>query len=174
MSLVALIFALFLGLYLLFTFRLWWENAPYVPTPSQAVEIMIREAELKEGMIVMDLGCGNGQLLFQAAKAKPLLALGYELFLPLYLLAKLKSFFYFSPGKVKIFFQNFWQQDLGRADIIFCYLLPRPMARLEKKFLKEAKRGAKLISYAFALPHLQPQKVIQKEGLGPIYLYIKD
>ena len=42
--------------------------APYSPTPSDVVERMLTLAEVKQGDVVYDLGCGDGRIPIAAAK----------------------------------------------------------------------------------------------------------
>ena len=50
--------------------------APFVTTPKKTVRAMIALAAIRPGEIVMDLGCGDGRLVFAAAK-KGAIATGF-------------------------------------------------------------------------------------------------
>src|SRR6201995_1927656 len=41
---------------------------PFVPTPEQAVEAMLKLADVKSTDVVYDLGCGDGRIVVAAAK----------------------------------------------------------------------------------------------------------
>src|SRR5437868_2300436 len=43
-------------------------DVPYVPTTEQAVEAMLKLADVKKSDIVYDLGCGDGRIVIAAAK----------------------------------------------------------------------------------------------------------
>lgn len=155
------------------TFYAWVLGVPTVYTPKKAVSLMVREANLKDGQIIYDLGAGNGRILFEAAKKKKVFALGYELFWPVYFWTKVKNLFISKKGKVKILFSDFWLADFKNVNVIFCFLMPKAMQKVGEKFKKEVKRDAKLISYCFKVDNLKPQKVIKLEGIAPIYVYVK-
>lgn len=44
--------------------------APYVPTPPEVVEQMIRLADVQPADMVYDLGCGDGRLAIAAAASR--------------------------------------------------------------------------------------------------------
>src|SRR5437660_6831230 len=43
-------------------------DVPYVPTTEQAVEAMLKLADVKKTDVVYDLGCGDGRIVISAAK----------------------------------------------------------------------------------------------------------
>lgn len=149
-------------------------GAPFVPTPMKAVEKMLRIARLKKGEKVYDIGCGDGRIVYLAAKKFGADATGFELSPFVYLLARVRHFFWKSGAKVK--FANFKTRDLSDADVIFCYLLPETLARLETKLSRELKPGARIISYAFPISPWKEIKKHQRDAanhIGPIWEYRK-
>ena len=80
-----------------------------------------------------------------------------------------------AKADVKIFRKNFFQADLSKADVVFCYLFPEVMAKLEPKFTQELKSGSRVVSYAFKLPTKVADKVVitndDNTELGKIYVY---
>jgi hypothetical protein len=69
--------------------------------------------------------------------------------------------------------KNFYNQDLSKADIFFCFLTPKAMLKLSAKFESELKPGTRIISYAFSIPGWSPEKIIFNNMPGKIYCYIK-
>lgn len=133
-------------------------GVPFVSLPQTDWLKMCEVAELKPGQLVYDLGCGKANLLTTAAKNFRVKGIGYELSLWPYLWGKWRI--WRTGTDVEILMQNFFKADLSKADIVFTYLFPEIMVRLEEKFLKELKPGTKVVSYAFTLPNVKPVKVV--------------
>lgn len=149
-------------------------GAPFVPTPMKAVEKMLKIGKLKKGDKVYDIGCGDGRVVYMAAKKYGADATGFELSPFIYMLARIRHLFWRSKAKVK--FANFKSKDLSDADVIFCYLLPDTLTKLEPKLSRELKPGARVISYAFPMAPWQEVKKHPRDdanSLGPIWEYVK-
>jgi len=134
------------------------KGVPFVSTPRYDLEKICDAADLKPGEKIFDLGCGKANLLTVAANKFHAQGVGYELSLwPCFwgwLRVKL------SRADVTLKMQNFLKADLSSADVVFCYLFPEVMDKLEEKFKTELKPGARVISYTFQLPHIQPIKMV--------------
>lgn len=147
--------------------------APFVPSKNKIVKQMIEAAELKDGDRVYDLGCGDGRLLRESRKAKDVEAIGIEASWLVSLLARLIRVF--SKVKYKIIHGNFFESRLDEADVVFCYLFPNVMLKLQPKFESELKEGARVISHSFPIKAWQPVRTIQTKADKPknflIYVY---
>jgi len=140
-------------------------SGPFVPSARKRTQSMLRLAGIKSDDIVYDLGFGDGRLIFAASKeAKS--AIGYELSIPLYLFGIIRKVL--SRSRVKIRYGNIWRQDYRSADVIFCYLLPKAMARFYQEVWPTLKPGTRVISNAFAIHEIKPIKIDEK-----VYLYQK-
>lgn len=140
------------------------KGPPYVPTTGKTFKKMLEWGEIKKGQKVYDIGCGDGRFVFAAAD-KGAKAVGYELSLPVYILAKIRSWSH--PGS-SIEMKNFWKQDYKDADVIFCFLLMGVMDEFEKVIWPQLKPGTRVISHAFRMHGLKPAKQEQQA-----LLYIK-
>lgn len=125
---------------------------------------MLDLADLKKTDVAYDLGCGDGRLVFWAAKFCKK-AIGYELSIPLFLFGKIRELF--NGKNAQICYGNIWKQDYNDANVIFCYLLPKAMKQFYKEVWPKLKPGTKVISNAFQIHEVKPTK---KEG--KVYLYI--
>lgn len=149
-------------------------GAPFVPTPMEAVEKMLKTADLKEGDKVFDIGCGDGRMVYLAAKKYKANATGYELSPIVYALARIRKLFWGS--KAKIVFGNFKTKNFKDADVIMCYLLPETLARLQEKLDKELKKGARVVSYAFPIGSWKAHQRVERDpekNIAPIWVYQK-
>lgn len=124
----------------------------FVPTPMKIVRRMIEKARLKRGEKIYDLGCGDGRIVFLAAR-QGAIAVGYERSLLTYLVAKIGSLFVTNSS---IRFADFWKQDFRDADVIFCYLLTKSMDKFYRTIWPTLKPGTRVISHAFTMKELTP------------------
>ncbi|RJO62274.1 hypothetical protein C4544_00290 [candidate division WS5 bacterium] len=140
-------------------------SAPYVPTLKKNADTMIKLAEIKPGKKVYDLGAGDGKLVIKAAQ-KGASAIGYEISFALFIFFWLKKAIVRNKGKV--YWGNIWRKDLSEADVVLCFLMPRAMARFERDKYSTMKKGSRLVSNIFPLPHVKPNK-----SENNVYVYIK-
>jgi hypothetical protein len=138
---VILIFICFAGV-LLF-------GAPYLPTLKPQIDTLFELSGIKSGETMIELGCGDGRVLVEAAK-KGIIGIGYELNPILVVYAKIKTRKY--SNLVTIKWANFWSTDWPKADFVFTFLLDRYMAKLDKKLLNYKYRPVTLITFAFEVP----------------------
>lgn len=148
-------------------------GVPFISTNKKDFKAILQAVELKPKETLYDLGCGKAHLLIYASKYFGAKGIGYELTLWPYLWAKLKI--YLTKTSVDILRQNFFKADLTKADVVFCYLFPEVMAKLESKFGEELKSGSRVVSYAFKLPNRYADKIVitndDNTELGKIYVY---
>lgn len=48
--------------------EIYFSQVPYVPTPEDVVEGMLKIAKVNSGDMLYDLGCGDGRIVVTAAK----------------------------------------------------------------------------------------------------------
>jgi len=135
----------------LFSFVVFF-GAPYVPTMKAQRRAALKLLDLQAGQTLYDLGCGDGQLLVEAAK-QGIKSVGFELNPLLVLVAKARSLQHRSLIRVR--WANFWRADLSAADGLFVFLIGHYMAKLDRKLSRETLKPIKLASVAFKIPGRQ-------------------
>ena len=140
-------------------------GAIFFPTKKKLIGKAIRLAKINKSDEVVDLGSGDGRFLFEACQFCKYV-IGYEIHPGLVLYSKVKILLN-GYKNVSVFFKDFWSVDLSKYDVIFVFLYPSKMKRLEDKIINEVTSGTRVISYAFELPNLK-HKSKTKDGL---YLY---
>lgn len=148
------------------------KGAPWVPTPMARAKHMLEVAKIKPGEKVYDLGCGDGRLVYLAAKNYQADAIGFELSPIVYLIAKLRQLLW--QSKAKILFKDFRKVNISDANVILCYLLPDTLKVFREKFERELKKGTRIISYAFRIGDWEPIMKLEKvpeKNLGTVWVY---
>ncbi len=146
-------------------------GAPIIVTPKSSLREALKYCKVKKGDTFYDLGSGTGRSLILAQKEFGMKALGFELSPILFLISKVNLFL--NRQKIKIKIRNFYNSDLSKANLIFCFLTSKAMEKLVPKFEKELKKGTKIISYSFKLMNWNPIKIIHTDNPGKIYIYEK-
>jgi hypothetical protein len=137
----------------------------YAPSPPEAVDAMLKLAEVRPGEVLFDLGSGDGQICVAAAKKYGAWAFGYEIQEEL-VKASLENV---KNNKVEhlvtIERRDIFKLDLSGADVITLYLLPLLNAKLIPQ-LEKMKPGSRIVSLDFDMCDVvEPDKVIEV-GLG--------
>jgi SAM-dependent methyltransferase len=139
-------------------------DVPYVPTSEQAVQAMLKLADVKKNDIVYDLGCGDGRIVIAAAKTYGAHGVGIDL----------------NPQRVKEANENakkagveslvrFEENDLFKSDfhqatVVTLFLLPEVNLRLRPKLLKDLKPGTRIVSNTFDMEDWKPDKEMTVDG----------
>ena len=158
---------IFFALFIVFLCIAFLTGGPYVPSRKSSVASMIRLAGIRKGSRVIDVGSGDGRVLFAAADSGAI-ASGYEINPFLVWYTNVLAFMRGKSGYVHASWKDLWKAQFSDADIIFVYLIPWKMADLEKKLRKEAKRGTLVISNSFVFPKW---KMIGSDPEHHVYAY---
>lgn len=145
-------------------------GGPFVPTPMPAVHKVLKAAGIKKGDKVYDIGAGDGRFIHFASKDYGAKSTGFELDPFVYFISKIRQQLWGWQGKM--IRGNFLKHSIKDADIVLCYMLPNTLAKFQKKFDKELKKGTKVVSYAFHIGDWKPKKIIPKDGkVSKIFVY---
>lgn len=158
-----LIFALLLIILstILFFLAPFFSLIPFVPVRKESLSEIISALELKNRSVLYDLGCGDGRILFAAAKRNPHIScIGIEIAPFPFLLAKIKKILSASKN-IQILYGDFRKISVSPASHVFVYLLPEALNDLLPKFEKELKSGSKVVSCDFRFSKREPNKVLE-------------
>ena len=145
-----------------FTFVLLF-GAPFLPTLTPQITVALDLLDLKPGDTMLELGCGDGRVLLAAAH-RGLHVVGYELNPIMALVAWVRTRRYRS--QVQVVWADFWSISWPPAQGIFGFILPKYMAKLDKKITRYVCRPLRVASFAFAIPNKQPLRTDRG-----VYLY---
>ena len=123
-------------------------HSPYVPTADATTTAILNHARLKPGSAFLDLGAGSGCVVAIAQNKFRLKAIGYEVNPILCIYARLRY-------HVTLICTNFFTEPWPQTDIIYIYLFPKLIVKLEHKILTECNKETIIISYSFPLLFLE-------------------
>lgn len=114
----------------------------------------------EKGSIFIDLGCGLGGVVATVAARNPdARVIGVETAPLSFIIAWLRMAIV-GPRNAEIQFQSIWTTDVSEADLVYAFLSPAPMQRLNDKLSAEMKSGSLLISNSFAIPGRAPDEIV--------------
>ena len=144
---------------LLCLFGLSWfsgTDAPYVPTQTDSLELVLKWCGVK-GKKFWELGSGDGRVVFAAARLGAD-GVGVEQSLLRVLYSRYKA------KKLKLncdfIHDNIFNINYSKADVVYIYLLPKAVFKLETKLQKELKANSQIITQRFHFKTLKPYKKI--------------
>jgi predicted RNA methylase len=163
------VFLIIVLLFLILFFFGGFFGVIWLPTRKREYEQIANLIDLNPDKIFFDLGSGTGDLLFYLSKKYGIKCVGIEVSPIFYLYSKIKSIF---NKRVKIYFGDFFKYDLSDADIIYVFLHPKLLSRLEEKISKEIKKETSVIISCWPIKNREALKIVEKECREPYYLYL--
>ncbi len=148
-------------------------DAPYVPTKMDKIREILKLAGVKKGRKFYELGSGDGRVVFEAAKLGAE-SIGIEQSWLRVLYSKFKAASHSSThstslsvdpehvegssGNTKFCHGDIFSKTYSDADIIYIYLLPVGVKKLESKLRQELNKGAVVITQTYHFPNWKPFK----------------
>ncbi len=173
--LLILLLALQLGiLFVLSSFAVTlFFGSPWVPTHPARARKMLAFADLQPGETVLDLGSGDGAILFCAVEEfRAFHAIGYEINPVLIAMAKIRAKLRKLSDQVTTVRGNIFTDKFPHADVITTFLIPSTMKKLRSR-LAAMPAETRIISRGFKIPGVTPTK--KQEGPDEwLYLYKPD
>ncbi len=128
----------------------------FVPTPMRVVHRMLQLAEIEPGQTVYDLGCGDGRILITAVRKYGARGIGIDIDPERIEKARVRARRFLDHITFRS--ENVFTTDLRRAAVVTIYLLPALNRKLMPQLVK-LRPGARVVTHAFALPGVKPDKV---------------
>ncbi len=133
-------------------------DVPFVPTPMEVVDEMLRLAGVKSGDVLYDLGCGEGRIVIAAAKRFGIKAVGIDIDPVRITESNANAAAAGVVGKVKFIQENLFEADFRDATVVTMYLLTSVNRRLRPKLLAELRPGTRLVSHSFDMGDWSPDQ----------------
>ena len=145
-------------------------HAPYVETPPDVVNAMLKLAHHKRGDVVYDLGCGDGRIVIAAAKKYGCRGIGIDINPDRVRQAEANAQQEGVAGLVAFRTEDVNNADFSEATILTLYLLPDINLRLRPKLKCELRPGTRIISHSFDMGDWKPKRM-QIIGSEKIFLW---
>jgi cyclopropane fatty-acyl-phospholipid synthase-like methyltransferase len=146
-------------------------DVPYVPTPQEVVDGMLKLANVKANDFVIDLGCGDGRIVVTAAKDFGARGMGYDLNPTRISEANENAAKAGVKDKVKFVEKNLFDADIKQATVVTLYLLPQVNQKLKPRLLSELRPGTRVVSHAFDMGDWKPKETREVNGRR-MYLWV--
>jgi SAM-dependent methyltransferase len=159
-----------------------WDDGttPYVQSPAEVVDRMLRLAAPRPGEYLIDLGSGDGRIVVEAAKRYGARGLGVDLEPRLVKLATDNARKAGVESLARFEVKDFFELDFSGADIISAYLLPEVNLKLMPKLLK-MKPGTRIVTHDYDMGAWPADEMIElpvaEKLVGPlgrskVYLFV--
>jgi SAM-dependent methyltransferase len=153
----------FIALGLIFTALMglsWFAgtDAPYVATAQEKIADLLKSSKLKKGTTFYELGSGDGRLVLEAAK-QGAESYGVEQSWLRVWYSRYQAWKQNLPN-AHFFHGNLFDRAYFPADVVFIYLLPHGVNKLEAKLKQELKKNSIVITQAFHFPNWKPYKKV--------------
>ncbi|XP_076241922.1 ATP synthase subunit C lysine N-methyltransferase [Calliopsis andreniformis] len=141
---------------------------PYVPATTEQVDNIFKALTGRSGSLI-DLGSGDGRIVFEAAKTG-FKAYGIELNPWLVWYSKLKALSTGLSSQTTFIKQNLWKHNLSKYDNIVLFGVDQMMPDIEKKILTELQKECFVVTCRFPLPNMRAINKVG-EGLDTVWIY---
>jgi ubiquinone/menaquinone biosynthesis C-methylase UbiE len=133
-------------------------DVPYVPTPYEVVNEMLKMADVGKNDILYDLGCGDGRIVITAAKESGCRGFGIDIDPQRIEESKNNALEAGVSDKVKFLQQDLFEADFSKATVVTLYLLQTVNLELRPKILRVLKPGTRVVSHDFSMKDWKADK----------------
>lgn len=145
-------------------------RVPLYLSNRAAVDELARLLPASPGVQAGDLGAGLGGPALGLARRRPdAQVCGVEASPLPWLVCRLRSL---GRGNLRMRFGDIFAHDLAGYDLIYTFLSPAPMPRVWAKACAEMRPGTLFVSNTFAVPGVEPERVIVLPGRSDARLLV--
>jgi len=125
---------------------------PYISSEEAIVDFKLKLLDLKDDMLLIDLGCGNANVLIKACQLAKVRGVGYELRSEAVRDAHENIAAHGLQEQITIKEESFHDADVSQADAVIIYLTRFSLGELSLKLEQELKPGARVVTHDFDIP----------------------
>ena len=141
----------------------WLKGAPYVSTDSKEIAEILKKIRMTKNQIFLELGCGDGRVVKHAVSEYQVKGIGIDINPFLIWFCKLSSRMQ-GIKNINFYSKNVLDVDICRADIIYIFLFPALVKKLQDKILHRSKKNVIIISRGFKILYLSKFLYSKLEG----------
>jgi predicted RNA methylase len=134
--------------------------APYVPTPEDVVERMLRLAKTTKEDVVFDLGSGDGRIPIAAAKVFGARGVGIDIDPRRIEESRVNAKAAGVEHLVEFRLGDALEADVSTATVVTLYMLGSGNAALRPVLTKQLRPGARIVSHAFSMGPSWPAEAV--------------
>jgi SAM-dependent methyltransferase len=135
--------------------------APFVVTPLDVVQEMLKLAEVRQDDLVFDLGSGDGRIVITAAREYGARGVGFELQPDLVRRARDDARRAGVAGLVEFYVQDVMTVDFTGATVVTIYLSREANLSLRPRLLSQLRPGSRVISHEFDMGDWPPSRILR-------------
>lgn len=145
-------------------------GAPWVRTRKKMIQGMIEMAKISPGEVVMDIGCGDGIILFEVLKQFPAThVIGIDCNPLLIWRCRFRAWIGGYRMRATFLCVDLRTGTIPKADVVMLYLLPPLMEQLRPRLKMVLDPEARIVSNAFRFADVSPRTLGDSDL--PIHLY---
>jgi SAM-dependent methyltransferase len=133
-------------------------DVPYVPTPYEVVNEMLKMGKVSKDDVLYDLGCGDGRIIITAAKEFGCRGIGIDIDPQRIEESKNNAAKAGVTDKVKFLQLDLFEADFSKATVVTLYLLQTVNLELRPKILRVLKPGTRVVSHDFSMKDWKADK----------------
>ncbi|HEU4370655.1 MAG TPA: class I SAM-dependent methyltransferase [Methylomirabilota bacterium] len=133
----------------------------WVPSPPAVITAMLEAAKVGPNDLVYDLGCGEGEILIEAATRYGARGVGVDLDPVRIKNARINAAKAGVADKITFVQQDLFKTDITPATVVTLYLLPELNERLRPTLLRDLRPGTPVVSHDFAMGDWRPERTIE-------------
>jgi SAM-dependent methyltransferase len=135
-------------------------DVPFVSTPYEVVEAMLKLAQVGPNDVVYDLGCGDGRFVIAAAREFGARGVGVDIDPARIAEANAAAQDEGVADRVRFVQQDLFTVDLSPATVVTLFLLPELNDRLAPTLKRELRPGARVVSHRWSIRGWPPDESI--------------
>ncbi len=141
-------------------------DTPYVQTPQNVVDTMLKLARVRADDYVIDLGSGDGRMVITAAKRYGARGFGVDLDRRLVALSNANAERAGVADRAVFYERDLHDTDISRATILTLYLLPEVNLMIRPRLLATLQPGTRIVSHDYDMGRWPPDYQTEIEAPG--------